>query len=261
MHSGPNIYFKKTLEFTVVYRFSYLSESKLYGNLFVLNVAGFETTASAMLFALSFLALHEDIQKWVIDEVDCYYTTSESQNYAEVYPNLVRCLACLYETLRLASPAPLLVREAVTPQKLPISKPEGENTIQINPGTLVGGHMYGAHLSSRWELDAKIFNPKRFFSRSVNGIETLNIPSDIAFLPWMTGPRACPGKKFSQVEFVAVLASVLSRFYIKPQQDPAKTDDVTRSLLKETLDRKYFNISAHLRHPENSGLVFIPRNP
>jgi cytochrome P450 len=71
----------------------YLSESELYGNLFVFNLAGFETTASTMTFALSFLAAHIHIQEWVTEEVDQHYTNSVDRDYGTIYPKLVRCLA------------------------------------------------------------------------------------------------------------------------------------------------------------------------
>lgn len=36
------------------------------------------------------------------------------------------------------------------------------------------------------------------------------------FAPWASGPRICPGMKFAQVEFTAVLGTVLKRAWIAP---------------------------------------------
>lgn len=41
-------------------------------------------------------------------------------------------------------------------------------------------------------------------------------PPPIGFYPWSGGPRVCPGQKFAQVEFVAVLACVLRGAKVKP---------------------------------------------
>jgi cytochrome P450 len=41
--------------------------------------------------------------------------------------------------------------------------------------------------------------------------ETLYTPPRDTYLPWSDGPQNCPGVKFSQVEFVAVLAKLLYR--------------------------------------------------
>lgn len=71
---------------------SYLTESKLYGNLFVFYVAGYETTTSTMTFALSFLATNAEVQKWIVEEIDHYYTPQniQKQEYTTTYPKLVR---------------------------------------------------------------------------------------------------------------------------------------------------------------------------
>ena len=104
---------------------SYLTESELYGNIFVYSLAGYETTASTMTFALCFLATNPEIQNWVTKEVDDYYTNVSRHDYAATYLKLVRCLSWMYETLCLATPAPLLVRSPEIPQDLPIMTPHG----------------------------------------------------------------------------------------------------------------------------------------
>lgn len=140
---------------------SYFTESGLYGNLFVFNLAGYETTGSSFTFAPSYLATNPDIQKWVIEEIDAHYSNANSQPYDGIYPKLVRCQALMYETLRLASPAPLIVREPTSPLDVPIITSKDERTITIDRGTVVGCHFYGARLSPRRGADAATFNPER----------------------------------------------------------------------------------------------------
>ncbi|KIX06449.1 uncharacterized protein Z518_04425 [Rhinocladiella mackenziei CBS 650.93] len=239
---------------------SCLTESELYGNLFVFNLAGYETTASTMTFALPFLAMHPEIQDWVIEEIDAHYAGSHDRDYAATYPKLVRCLAWMYETLRLASPAPLLVRTPTVPQDLPITTPQGNTTITVQPGTMVGGHFYGAHLSPRWGADAHSFNPKRFITtNSSPGEEKVAVPEGPLYLPWIFGPRVCPGKKFSQVEFVGVVAQIFSKYRVEVLRAPGETAEAAKVRLMGVLDQKYFNISAHLKRPEDAGVVFVKR--
>jgi hypothetical protein len=57
--------------------------------------------------------------------------------------------AWMYETLRLASLALLLVRSPMTPEKLLIKTSKGNTTITVDLGTLVGNHFYGDYLSPR----------------------------------------------------------------------------------------------------------------
>ena len=239
---------------------SYLTDSELYGNIFVFSLAGYETTASTMTFALSYLAQHPEIQDWVIEEVDKYYNPqSASANYAVVYNNLTRTLSVMYETLRLASPAAMLVRTATIPTDLSIISPGGPKTIQIDAGTTVGAQFYGAHLSPRWGPNTKSFNPKRFVSLSAAGEESISVPEGVLYTPWMFGPRVCPGKKFSQVEFVAAVAQVLSEYHIEVLTLDGESPESAKARLAHVLDEKYFNISTHLRRPEDAGVRFVHR--
>ncbi|KAL1606203.1 hypothetical protein SLS60_003604 [Paraconiothyrium brasiliense] len=238
---------------------SYLTESELYGNIFVFNLAGYETTASSMTFALSYLAAYPETQDWVFEELQKQYTESENASYDSVYPKLVRCLAVMYETLRLASPAPMLIRSPTESRELPIITKEGPKSITVSPGTVVGGHFYGGHLSSRWGSSSDTFDPKRFVSDSVSGDEALVIPEGPMYCPWLLGPRACPGKKFSQVEFVALLAQIMSKWRIEVAVAGQSPQTARGKLMGILLDEKYFNISTHLLHPEAAGVRFVRR--
>ena len=56
--------------------------------------------------------------------------------------------------------------------------------------------------------------------------ETLFTPAQSTFFPWSDGPQNCPGLKFAQVEFVAVLASLLrdhrTEVVLEPNENPEK---------------------------------------
>ena len=47
-------------------------------------------------------------------------------------------------------------------------------------------------------------------TNTTTGEKELFQPEAGTYAPWITGPRACPGKKFSQVEFVRVVAEMVS---------------------------------------------------
>ena len=69
----------------------------------------------------------------------------------------------------------------------------------------------------------------------------------------------CPGKKFSQVEFVAAVAQVLSEYYIEVMTLDGESPESAKARLAHVLDEKYFNISTHLRRPEDAGVRFVHR--
>jgi cytochrome P450 len=246
---------------------SYLTESELYGNLFVFNLAGYETTAGTLTFALPYLAAHPEVQAWVAEEVDALYTSSrasgERKDYAAVYPKLIRCLSVLYETLRLANPAPLLVWTPSSSQQFLVNTKDGEKMVTVEPDMLVGMHNYGAHLSPRWGNDVKEFNPQRFVSTSFpttnDSKEKLVVPGGVGYIPWTAGPRICPGKKFSEVEFVATIAAILSSFKIEVVKQVGESDAGAKAKTLAVLDEKVFNISAHLKRPEDATIRFVRR--
>lgn len=72
-----------------------LSDDELYGNLFMFNLAGYETTAGTLVYALPLLAAFPDVQTWVLDEINVNAEGIRKGNYEEVFPRLVRCLAVM----------------------------------------------------------------------------------------------------------------------------------------------------------------------
>lgn len=69
------------------------TEDEVMGNVSVFLMAGYETTANALLYGLIVLALRPDLQDKVIEEVDRVYAEAEGEGrkeltYAEDYPKL-----------------------------------------------------------------------------------------------------------------------------------------------------------------------------
>ena len=74
-----------------------LSDTELYGNLFLVNMAGFETTATVLTYTLALLAANREIQDWVGEEVDAVWGRDEIKvpKYEDAFPRLVRCLVLM----------------------------------------------------------------------------------------------------------------------------------------------------------------------
>jgi cytochrome P450 len=70
---------------------------------------------------------------------------------------------------------------------------------------------------STWGPDALAFNPARWLRPVEEGAQPeLVTPPRGTYLPWSVGPRTCPGQKMSQVEFVAVVATLFRRCTARP---------------------------------------------
>ena len=73
------------------------SEDEVSGNLFGFTIAGFETTANTLGFAVTLLAAKPEWQEWLIEEIDDVLRGKGKDEliYSEIYPRLTRCLAVM----------------------------------------------------------------------------------------------------------------------------------------------------------------------
>ncbi|KAK3175927.1 hypothetical protein OEA41_007249 [Lepraria neglecta] len=74
---------------------SYLSEHELTGNMFQFTIAGFDTTANTMCYAITLLAANPVWQIWIRDEIDQVVLHGQDGGYENLYPQLKRCLALM----------------------------------------------------------------------------------------------------------------------------------------------------------------------
>ncbi|KAF1952258.1 cytochrome P450 [Byssothecium circinans] len=86
-----------------------LSETEIYGNIFVFNFAGHDTTAHTLAFTIHLLATAPEIQAWVSEELEHVLgdRPTEQWSYTTDFPRLKRTLTLLYETIRLYAPVPI----------------------------------------------------------------------------------------------------------------------------------------------------------
>lgn len=108
---------------------TYLSEEEIRGNLFTFTIAGFETTANTLAYAVAELAANLEWQDWIGGEID-----ETRAGYLTGFPKLTRCLALMVLTPRsfstalkadltpvpvLDAPSPFSSTEPHSPDKLP----------------------------------------------------------------------------------------------------------------------------------------------
>jgi cytochrome P450 len=74
-----------------------LSVDEIFGNIFVINFAGHDTTANTLAFSTLLLAAYPDVQQWVAEEINGVIseTASSDWDYVELFPRLLRCRAVL----------------------------------------------------------------------------------------------------------------------------------------------------------------------
>lgn len=74
-----------------------LTVEEIFGNIFVINFAGHDTTANTLAFSMLLLAANPEVQDWVGEEVReiTVNNHSEDWDYSQVFSDLKRCRAVL----------------------------------------------------------------------------------------------------------------------------------------------------------------------
>ena len=169
-----------------------LSDLELRDELMTLLIAGHETTATALTWALYWIHRLPAVHKRLLQELD-----SLDNNFD---PNVVFKLpylnAVCSETLRIY-PVALLTFPRVTKSRINLAG------VTLEPATTVAGCIYLAHRRKEAFPDPEEFRPERFLDGHHSPYE---------FLPFGGGARRCIGMAFAQFEMKLVLSTILSRF-------------------------------------------------
>jgi hypothetical protein len=117
-------------------------------------------------------------------------------------------------------------------QTIPLGQSSGSSFSLPGP-CAVRVNVAGLHMSrSIWGPDALEFNPARWLQPAPGGeaAQVLVTPPRGTYLPWSLGPRTCPGQKMSQVEFVAVIATLFRKCTAEPI--PRKGESIQQARLR-----------------------------
>ncbi|KAF1963767.1 cytochrome P450 [Byssothecium circinans] len=203
----------------------WFTDSEIKGNIFIFNLAGHDTTANTLAYAFALLACWPAVQDWVAEEIDDVVGDGDWDGgvvYEEVFPRLKRVLAVMYETLRLYGPVPRIPRAVPHPNTtLPLSSPTSSSSITIPANTELTLQLHAMHTSSSNFANPTVWDPKRWISSSTPnssppGESFIHAGISQGYAAWSHGPRICPGMKMAQVEFVAVLGTVLRGVRVTP---------------------------------------------
>lgn len=237
-----------------------LTESEIYGNMFMLNFAGHDTTAHTLTFAVHFLAANPAVQDWVSEEARSVLGEDQAEwDYAASFPRLRRCFAVLLETLRLYTPVPVAKWTATGTATLDVNG----RTYIVPPNTMVIPSYAAVHTEPKyWGPDSLAWRPSRWIRESgAPGTEDLINPQKGTFLGWSEGARDCPARKFSQVEFVATVATLLRDWRVDPV--PINEKESLDSARKRVLDLIEKDsgpvLLLQMLHPERASLTWTKR--
>ena len=86
--------------------------------------------------------------------------------------------------------------------------------------------------------------------------ETLFTPVQSTYFPWSDGPQNCPGAKFAQVEFVAVLACLLQDHRVGVIQKPDESFKEARKRALATTEDCDMELLLRMRNADNIQLAW-----
>jgi cytochrome P450 len=171
-----------------------MNTAELRDNLLTFIVAGHETTALTLAWALYLCAFDPAVQEAARAEAQS--ALGDRPASAEDLPALLLTRQIVDEALRLYPPAAFLSRTAQTADTL-LGR-------EVRRGDTVILPIYALHRHHALWRDPDAFDPARF--------ATGQKIDRFAYLPFGDGPRVCIGASFALQEAVIILASLLARF-------------------------------------------------
>jgi len=172
-------------------------------------LAGHETSAAALAWALYLLASNPDWQEQVADEAQSLTDDFASVSKLRVTRDVFR------EALRLYPPVPMMVRETACPEHFRDRDVKSGSQVVLSPWHL--------HRHERLWDNPDAFDPARWGTQNGKSC-TRN-----AYMPFSSGPRVCTGAGFAMIEGVMLLGLIVRhfRFDVVPGRIPVPVAHLT----------------------------------
>lgn len=171
------------------------SDRQLGDQVATMILAGHETTATALFWALYLLTLDPAAQQQIAAEAK-----SAARDGVRDSERLTFTRAVIDETMRLYPPAFLIARAAAGPDVLSGMAVAAKDVILIAPWLL--------HRHEKLWRAPDAFMPSRFMPGAL-------APDRFAYLPFGVGARVCIGAHFALVEATLSLAKIIGQFRVE----------------------------------------------
>ncbi|KAI1380675.1 cytochrome P450 [Hypoxylon crocopeplum] len=251
-----------------------LSDSEIIGNAFINIVAGHESTANVLHFALVELATNPASQRRLQQDLDNIIGDADPTTWdyeANINPLLGSMAgATINETLRLVPPVVDIPKMVSPTQDQPITI-DGVQYLLPRKAT-IGMVVIASQRNPRYwptkpskiteaETDIDDFVPERWFQTeltkgdgaAVEGADTEDLggfagsdtsaqlyrPPRGAFIPFSDGARACLGRRMAIVELISALAVIFQKYSIELAVDEWASDEKIAGMSKDEKAKTY----------------------
>lgn len=162
---------------------------------------GHETSALTMSAVLLILAMHQDVQQKVLQELEDVFDSIDEEVDNLKSNELPYLEMVIKECMRLFPVLPMIARDC--------SKDIVLNTCTIPAGAIIMINIFNAQRSTKsWGKDAHLFKPERFSHEEFSNIHPY------AYIPFTAGPRICIGLKYAMNVMKVVLVHFLRNYKI-----------------------------------------------
>jgi cytochrome P450 len=244
-----------------------LTKREILGNAFIFLFAGHETTANSIHYSIVLLAMHLAKQRHLQSDIDSIVGSKPTSqwSYYDDMPRLFNTMpgAVIHEELRLIPAILNVPKESHGDQVVTM---DGRQ-ITIPDNTFLHFNMVGTHRNPRyWPDKPNEFMPERWLpsttstiekkeqvvekeANGADGLETASFetsgstslmkPVKGSYIPFSEGARACPGRRFAQVEGIAVLSALFYKYSVELDVSEWASDEEVAKMGKEERRKVY----------------------
>ncbi|KAJ6481433.1 cytochrome P450 [Mycena vitilis] len=210
-----------------------LSEDEIVAQTALIMVAGQDTTASTLSFALLELAKAPEFQSQLRLEIHSSHARGVG------YDSMPLLNAFIKECLRLYPAEAIVDRIAVEDMVIPLSKSiktatgEHLSQIPIRKGQILMVAIASYQQSeSGWGEHAMEFNPRRWLDKNVyQGEVAGGLYSNLCSLAFLGGPRACLGWRFAILEMQVFVCELVGKFTFTLPEGQSTSTRFTTTLM------------------------------
>jgi cytochrome P450 len=171
-----------------------LADDDIRDELVIFLLAGHDTTATTVTYALWALGQHPDMQEKVYHEVA---QLPDRELTPDDVAHLDYTTKVLHEALRLCPPGAAIARMAMQDTEV--------DGYRVEAGTMLLVGVYAMHRDpALWDRPL-VFRPDRFGRENSKGRDRWQ------YLPFGAGPRSCVGDHFAMLEATLALATIVRR--------------------------------------------------
>jgi cytochrome P450 len=176
---------------------------EIWEHILTILSAGYETSATCLSHCMLFIAMFQDIQQRMFDEINDVFPNGDEEISVERLGKLQYMERVIKETLRIAPVGPVIFRETRKDYEI-------EPGLVIPKGVVFILHIYCLHRNKKiWGERAEEFDPDNFLPERV----AQRHPA--SFIPFSFGKRNCIGLRYAMLSMKTILLRMLQKYKLK----------------------------------------------